>query len=390
MPASPMTSPRKLLVVRPTLGQGGADRVTATLLRNMDPTRFDTSLLLFRREGPHLGDVPDEIPVRALGARSLWTAWWPLARHLRAQPPDVLFSTCSGTNVVACIASALAGRPARLVLSERNVLLRDQPFFKKWLMLLAKRVLYRSADTVTAVSRGVADDLIEKLSVSPDRVRVVYNPIVEPGIDELAVEPLDEPPYGGAEPILLAAGRLVPAKGFDVLLRAFAEITRRKDASLVILGDGPARRALRALAASLGIESRVFFPGFVKNPFRYMARSTVFVLSSRYEGLPGVLIQAMACGVPVVSTDCPAGPNEIITQGKDGILVPVGSAEALATEITRLLHDADLRQRLGAAGRERAQRFSVATVTDDYLRALTGGASFTTPDAHGSSRSTTG
>jgi glycosyltransferase involved in cell wall biosynthesis len=366
----PRREPKTLLIVRPTLAAGGADRVTITLLQNFDRTRVAPSLALFRREGPYLEDVPKDVPLHSLEASSLWTAWWPLARRLRRDPPDILLSTCSGANVVACLASLLSGRRARLVLSERNVLMRDQPLAKKWLMLLAKRLLYRSADAITAVSRGVADDLVDRLSLEPGQIRVVYNPIIASELETLAAEGLDEPPFDEDKPIVLAAGRLVPAKGFDVLLDAFAEVSKTSTANLVILGEGPQREPLRRQADRLGIGPRVHMPGFVKNPFKFMARATVFVLSSRFEGLPGVLIQAMGCGIPVVATRCPAGPEEIITHGRDGFLVPVDSSDHLAEQLLDLLDRPELRHRVGEAARKRSRDFRVDTVVGDYLRVI--------------------
>lgn len=366
----PRREPRTLLVVRPTLAGGGADRVTITLLQTLDRTRVTPSLALFRREGPYLEDVPEDVPLHSLEASSLWTAWLPLARRLRRDQPDIVLSTCSGTNVAACLASLLSGRRARLVLSERNVLMRDQPLAKKWLMLLAKRLLYRSADAITAVSHGVADDLVDRLSLDPGKISVVYNPIVGSELDTLAAEELDEPPFDEETSIVLAAGRLVPAKGFDSLLDAFAEVRKTNTASLVILGEGPQREPLRRQADRLGIGACVYMPGFVKNPFKYMARATVFVLSSRFEGLPGVLIQAMGCGVPVVATRCPVGPEEIITHGRDGFLVPVDSSDHLAEQLLDLLDRPELRRRIGRAARKRSQDFSVDEIVRDYLQVI--------------------
>lgn len=366
------TRPHSLLIVRPTLTTGGADRVTITLLQSFDRTKVTPSLVLFRREGPYLEDVPEDVPIFSLEASSLWTAWRPLARHIRESSPDILLSTCSGTNVVACIASLLSGQRARLILSERNVLLRDQPFAKKWLMLFAKRLLYRSADAITAVSRGVANDLTEKLSLKPDQISVVYNPIVGAELEVLAAEKLEEPPYDDDTPIVLAAGRLVQAKGFDTLLEAFAEVSRQSTANLVIIGDGPLRNSLVQRANRLGIGTRVFLPGFVRNPFKYMARATVFVLSSRFEGLPGVLIQAMACGAAVVATRCPAGPEEIITHGRDGFLVPVDSSDDMARRLQELLDRPVLRSHFGAAARNRVQAFRTDIVIHNYLQAILG------------------
>lgn len=366
--------PPRLFILRPTLGQGGADRVTLTLLRRLDRERFAPTLVLMRAEGELLAELPADVPLRSLEARSLWSAWRPLTALLRREAPDILFSTSGGANVAACLAHRLARSRARLVLSERNVLVRDQPRLKRRAMLVAKRRLYPAADAVTTVSRGVRDDLIARLDLAPERVRVVYNPVVTTELGRLAEDRPVHPWLSAPEPLVLAAGRLVGAKGFDTLLEAFARLRRRQRARLLVLGEGPERPALEARIQTLGLEQEVDLPGFVANPFAYMARCTVFVLSSRFEGLPGALIQAMACGAAVVSTDCPAGPAEIVTSGESGLLVPVGDSAALAQAIERLLTDSDLRRRLATRGRREAwRRFQADRVLDRYTAALLGG-----------------
>lgn len=360
--------PIDLCVVRPTLGQGGADRVTLTLLERLDRRRFRPRLVLMRTEGALLDRLPHDVPLHDLGGRRLWTAWWPLARHLRRRPPDVLLSTSGGANLIAALARLVSGRPMRLVLSERNILYRDQGGLKRWFQALLKRWLYPRADCVTAVSRGVAADLTARLGLPAASVRVVYNPVVTPEITDLATAPPPLRWYCEGPPVVLAVGRLVPAKGFDLLLDAFAELDR--PARLVILGEGPLRPELERRSRALGIEARVRLAGFDPNPFRHMARCAVFVLSSRFEGLPGALIQAMACGAAVVATDCPAGPAEIVEDGVDGLLVPVGDQAALVARITALLDDRELRLRLGERARHSAQRFTPEAVLDGYLRAL--------------------
>lgn len=363
--------PLDICIVRPTMGQGGADRVTLTLLETLDRDRFRPRLVLLRRQGEWLSRVPSDVPIHDLGGRSLWTAWWPLARLLRRLAPQIVLSTSSGANLDAAIAHRLAGRPGRLVLSERNVLDRAAATgLSRRLQLRLKRLLYPLADCVTAVSKGVARDLVERLRVPAERVRVVYNPVVTPEIEALArEEPPDWPEPG--PPVILGAGRMVPAKGFDTLLEAVARSRHEPAARLVILGDGPRRDALAARAKQLGLAGRIRLPGFDPNPFCYMARATVFVLASRHEGLPGTLIQAMACGCAVVATDCHAGPSEIIEDGVSGLLTPVGDPAAMAAAIDRLLADHELRDRMAArARRDVVRRFSLDAVMKRYLEAL--------------------
>jgi glycosyltransferase involved in cell wall biosynthesis len=361
-------APKRLLVVRPSLTTGGADRVTLTLLRTLDRSRFAPSLVLLREPGPLLPELPDDVPVEVLRARNILSAVPHLRRLVERDRPDILFSTSSGTNITAAL--AVGRHRPRLVLSERNGLVRDQPFYKLWPLLLLKRASYRRADRVIAVSEGVASDLRRRLRLDEAKVAVTYNPVVTPELDRLAEAPVAEPWFEENAPVVLAAGRFVRAKGFDLLLDAVARVRPEFDCRLVILGDGPLRDRLLSQAASLGLAGVCKAPGFVNNPYAYMRRATVFALPSRFEGLPGVLIQAMACGCAVVATDCRFGPREIVTTGRDGMLVPPEDPARLALELSRLLSQPQTRGEIGRAARRSAQRFTTETVMPRYLQAL--------------------
>jgi glycosyltransferase involved in cell wall biosynthesis len=233
---------------------------------------------------------------------------------------------------------------------------------------LARRA-YGWADAVVAVSQGIADDLVEHTALVVDRVVTVTNPTWSPAIAAAAAAPLEHPWLApGEPPLLLAAGRLSPAKDFATLVRAFARVRRLRQAHLVILGEGGRRSRIEALCRELGVGDSVVLPGFVDNPFAWMSRAALFVLSSAWEGSPGVLVEAMACGCPVVSTDCPSGPAEILANGRYGRLVPVGDDEALAGAIVEALDapaDAD-------ALRARAREFDARRAVDRYLEVLRG------------------
>lgn len=364
--------PLRTLFFRPSLGDGGADRVTITILRHLDRTRFEPALALVRRDGALVGEVPADIPVIDLGARRLATAAPALARAIRERDPDVVVCTAGGANVVAVAAHALARSRARLVLSERNAIGRDVGRLRSVAERALKRVAYRLADEVTAVSDGVARDLVDQLRLSPDRVRVVYNPVVHPAQRELAAAPLEHPWFTDGQPTALAVGRLVAQKDYPTMLAALAKIREHAPARLAILGQGSAREELERHAKELGLADHVAFLGFDPNPFRYMARATVLLQSSRAEGLPGTIIQSMSCGTPVVATDCDHGPREVIRDGVDGYLVRVGDASGLAERAVRLLRDSSLRARFSAAASEAAQRFSVTDSMRRYEAAILG------------------
>jgi glycosyltransferase involved in cell wall biosynthesis len=368
--------PLRVMFCCPTLGEGGADRVVLTLLQRLDRARVAPQLALVRRAGALVEDVPADVPTFVLGSRRLLVAAPDLARLLRRERPDVVFSTHGGSNIIVSVAHGLAGSPARLVLSERSALLRsDRGPVRRALEVPAKRITYRRADLVTAVSRGVARELASRLGLAASKIRVVYNPVVGEDLAAAAAEPVDHPWFGpgAAVPVIVAVGRLVEIKDYPTLLDAFARIRAARAARLLVLGDGPLRADLEARVRAAGLAGDVVLHGFDRNPFKYMARARLLLHASRAEGLPGALIQAMACGTPVVSTDCDFGPREVIARpGHDGFLVPVGDAAALAGRALALLGDAELAERVAAASRLSAQRFTVAAALEQYQAALTG------------------
>jgi glycosyltransferase involved in cell wall biosynthesis len=298
-----------------------------------------------------------------------------LVDYLRKTRPDAILAAEPRYNVIAVWGRRLSGLDSRVVISERIQVSSHAAFDGPWgeqrLNGLLRRA-YLGADAIVTVSDGVADDLAAHADIPRDRITTVYNPVVGPDLSAKAKDPLDHPWFApGAPPVILAAGRLDPQKDFCTLIRAFAQVRAKRPARLMILGAAslakPAHAGeLKALAATRSIAGDVDMPGFVANPFAFMARASVFVLSSRYEGLPGALIQALACGCPVVSTDCPSGPAEILENGRFGPLVPVGDDTALSQAIEAVLDQPPISAYLQA----RAKRFSVQQATDHYLELL--------------------
>lgn len=311
-----------------------------------------------------------------------------LARYLRLTRPEGLLAAMPTPNLMAVWAQRLARAPTRIVVSQRNTLSSTLGGSAKWrkrfLPALIRRT-YGQADAIVAVSDGVAQDLAECAGIPRERITTVYNPVVTPELIRKAAEPLEHPWFeDGAPPVLLGVGALIAQKDFPTLIRAFARVRGRRPCRLMILGQGKtpedtaaAQTALRALAAALGVAQDLELPGFVDNPFKYLAHGSLFVLSSRFEGLPGVLIQALACGCPSVSTDCPHGPAEILDGGRYGPLVPVGDDAALADAISATL-DAPPS---AALLRSRAALFSVDRAVDRYLELLLGHAPRDAPSA---------
>lgn len=364
---APTRDPTRLVVYQSHMRGGGAQRVTLIMLNNLDRKRFAPILVLRRRGGDLEEYVPADVPVYYLGSR-VRSAWIRLALLLRKLEPDVMLSMSTMGNLTACLAHTAGRVRSPLLVAEHNTLSQAWGSSKMqlaWIRFL-KNLLYRRARNVIAVSRGVADDLAAQAGIPDRKMRVIYNPVIARGFYERASAEIDHPWFHDGSRIILAASRLVPQKDLPMLLESFRLLRSERSARLLILGDGEMLQPLQAQARDLGIADDVDFLGFVVDAPAYMRRCTVFALSSRYEGLPVALIEAMACGVPVVSTDCPSGPSEIITPERDGLLVPVGDAAALAGAFKRLLDDPDLRERVGRAGKERAAHFAVENLLPQY------------------------
>jgi glycosyltransferase involved in cell wall biosynthesis len=293
-----------------------------------------------------------------------------LARALRGWRPDVAVSFLPRSNIVHVMTRWFGNRNPVLVTeqafsSERYRTGQLQDRVMRWLI----RTFYPRADAVLPSSLGVQGGL-RPFGVEPERMRVVYNPIDVGEIQRSAQEPV-EGFNGDGVPTIITVGRHVEQKDHHTLLRAFAEVRRRTAVRLVLLGQGPLRPELEGLAAELGIQDSVLFAGWQSNPFAWLARSDLFVLSSRFEGFGNVLVEAMACGLPVVSTDCCSGPREILRDGEDGLLVPVGDVDALAGAMLRVLQDRPLRERLARRSLERASDFDISIIGAEYQEVLT-------------------
>ena len=296
-----------------------------------------------------------------------------LTRYLREEQPDGLMSATTYMNLASIWARKLAGVSTRLMVSERDNLsqnLRTGRVGRSWRWSHLAPLLHRTypmADAVVGVSEGVSEDIETLASLPPGLVKTVYNPVLTDDIMRQAAIPPDDPwLIPGSPPVVLAAGRLVAKKDYPMLLRGFARLRESRDARLIILGKGPDQRKLQNLAADLAIDRDVRFAGWIDNVYAYMARASVFALTSMREGLPGVLVQALACGCPVVSTDCPSGPAEILENGKIGRLVQMGDDVGLAKALTTTLDNPTPADQL----RRHAAPFTAVRAVDGYLDAM--------------------
>ncbi len=351
------------------LDAGGAQRTIVNLVNSLPMHRFAASLVVGRNSGAARDWLARGHEVVDLGCARTRDTLLPLRRYLAAARPDVLFATMVDANIVAALATRLGGHRPRLILRESNPhrARNDLGLFRR----CAVRWAYARADALVALSHGVGRELIADYGFDPARVVTIHNPVdTECWRQRAQTARQSGAPwgsFGGDGPVLVAVGRLIRQKGFDLLLQALSrcEGAGRK-ARLVIVGEGPERRALAALAHELGVAERVLMAGFVADPAAWYAHGDVFVLSSRWEGFGHVMVEAMACGLPVVAFDCPYGPVDILGGGEGGILVAPHDVGALAATLDQILGDADRRARLAAAAPQAADRFSEPRIAMDY------------------------
>src|SRR5574337_2005871 len=360
------------------LSGGGAQRRMMTLAHAFAARGHKVDLVVVRSLGSPRQELSPLVRLVALNPWWMALPWvkkgpWTLAslpalaRYLRRERPAVLLSCCHLVNVIAPWARALTRVRTKLVIRIGTHLSRPAVNIQKRFELWQARHFYPWADAIISISNGVADDVARVTGLPRERIAMIYNPVVTPELQEKMRAPLNHPWFApGNPPVLLAVGRLVAQKDFPTLLKAFARVRAVRKTRLIILGEGKKRAELEMLARKLGVAADVDLPGFVLNPFPYMMRASVFVLSSAWEGLPGVLIEAMACGCPVVSTNCLSGPAEILDGGAYGPLVPVGDDAALAKAIFSVLETPPDQERL----RAQAALFSVDRATDQYLQVL--------------------
>lgn len=389
---------RHLALFVPTLSGGGVQRNLLTMARGFHERGYRVDLVVVHAEGQLAREIPEGVrlvelerkrgPVPRLAAA--WADWRgiptlarplllplsagpaigalpALARYLHKQSPDIFFSAKVSANITALLAKRLSGAAIPIIVSERESYADKVAQARRWRwrhIVPAIRHLYPSAAAIVAVSEGTAEEFTRLTKLPREAVQVIYNPVVGPALARQAIANPGHPwlPPDRPVPVILGVGRLEQRKGFDVLLQAVARLRADRRVRLLLLGEGEARAHLAALGDTLGLGPDLDMPGWQTNPFAFMARADVFVLASDFEGLPGVLIQALACGCPVVSTDCPDGPREILQDGQHGQLVPTRNPAAMAEAIRATLNTAPAPEAL----RARAMAFGEMQALDHF------------------------
>jgi glycosyltransferase involved in cell wall biosynthesis len=366
------TREKRIAFYLPSLSGGGAERVIIFLAGALADRGIPVDLVVAKREGAYLEHVPSNVRLLDFGVVGSLRAFPCLVRYLRSNKPDVLMSALERANIAAILARKFAGYRLRLVVSERTNLwgqnLHEPGFLYALTPFLVKQ-FYPYSDAVVAVSQGTKDALITMVGASMEKkCEVIYNPAQINLVRDSAEEEVDHPWFCSDNKIVIAAGRLSLQKDFSTLIKAFSGVSDDPSVKLVILGEGECRKDLEILVSTLGLCDRVWMPGFISNPWKYFARADLFVLSSLWEGLPNVLIEALVCGVPIVATDCPSGPFEILEGGRFGRLVPLGDIYGLCQAMKEKLYaEHRLDEKLWA---ESLMKFTPETVVARYMEVL--------------------
>lgn len=326
-----------------TLEVGGAQRVVVNLANGFASAGYTTDIVLVNRSGDFLSEVAENVRIVDLGADRTITCIPQLRRYFQNTAPSIMISAMTHTNVAALLASDLAGASTDVIVTEHGDFVERYKYMresqKERFVAGIAGLLYPRADCVVAVSQTVKDGIVKHTRVSEDAVRVIPNPVVTDDLKQQKEQSVSEWFEELEEPIIISVGRLVPKKDHSTLLRAFKQLRKDTEATLVIIGDGRSRSDLEELAVELGIRDDVKFAGEIQNPFAYMRRSSVFALPSATEAFGNVIVEAMACGCPVVATRSSTGPVTILNDGEFGRLTPVGDASAMAEALRAELAD---------------------------------------------------
>jgi len=361
----------KILVVIASLSMGGEERIVTDIIKNINRDRFEVGVCLFEKKGELLSKVPPDVPIFDLKKKSRWSFLFLIIKLkgiIRKYKPDIVFSALwYSTFISACSNFIFNLKYPFLIAHEphnHKLDIKGERFQK--LKSILMNWSHSKADVIVTISKGSAYNIAKDYFIEKDKIIVIHNSIELKLIESSKLEKVSDPWFKENIPTVSTLGRLIPRKGYSDLLRAFRLVRDQQHARLIIIGEGESKSELRKLTRKLSLNDDVLFLGYQDNPFKFIYKSNVFVLSSHREGFGNVIIEAMACGIPVISTNCPSGPDEIITDGVNGLLVPVGDVEAMASAITRLFKDETLREKLSVDGRRRAEDFRVEKIVKEY------------------------
>ena len=365
-------NPPLIALYLPNLKGGGVERMKINMAADFLARGLRVTFVLNEATGELLEKIPVGAVCVDLAAPRTLKALWPLSCYLRHAQPDIVISSLGHNNIIALWARALAriydrALSCKIIVCQHSAMSLESVQNGNWqhrLLPWLCRMFFRWADAIVAVSNGVAEDMAQQTGTPPARITTLYNPVIFHGFAEAAAQACPHPWLEPNQPpVFLGIGRLVAQKDFATLIRAFAIVRAQQPCRLIIAGAGPERQNLLALAKALGVDDALDLPGFLPAPLPWIAHATALVMSSLYEGFGNVLVEALACGTPVISTNCPYGPAEILANGRYGALVPVGDAAAMARAMQDVLQTPENPARLQAY----AAKFGVEQVTEQYL-----------------------
>jgi len=352
----------------PSVDGGGAERVSIHLAEGLASRGHHVDLVLVNSDGPYLSEISRKVNIIDLKQKRVVLSLPKLCRYLRQNRPTALISGLSHANIIAILAKMLGPRQVKIFVTEHNNLNLERLSKKEKLIRCLMALLYRNANGIITVSEGIRKQILSLLPVSPQNVHTIYNPVNLDRIRRLAAQVPENSWFSPPSiPIVISVGRLTPQKDFNTLITAFHLLRRRMHAKMVILGEGEDRISLEKLILDLNLQDDVLMPGFQANPYSWMAHSDLYVMSSAWEGLPGVLLEALVCDLPVVSTDCETGPNEILENGKWGLLVPVNQPKKLADAMYQAL-TSSIKLRTSC----RAEDFHIDRIVNQYENLILG------------------
>jgi glycosyltransferase involved in cell wall biosynthesis len=363
---------KKIAIFASFSGAGGVERMLLNLAGGLVADGCAVDLVVARSTSKHLQQLPEGVRLVKLGTSHTFTSLFRLAAYLKRERPDALLAAKERACRTAVLARRLSGVPVRLGFrlgTTVSAAFENKAPWRFALWCWPMPWFYRQADAVIAVSEGVRQDLLKITNLPPERFHVVRNPVITAAMELQSKVDLDDPWFTpGAPPVIMGLGRLTEQKDFFTLLRAFALVRAERPCRLLILGEGSDRLALEALAAQLGVTADLRLPGFEANPYRYLRRAQLFVLSSHWEGSPNALTEAMALGIPVVAADCPSGPNELLPGAGVGELVPMGDSVLMEAAMQRMLDNPPPPESIRAAVAD----YNVSRSAQHYRRLLLG------------------
>lgn len=352
----------KIALLIPTLHLGGAEKVMLNLAKGFIKDKHQVFLVCGTVSGELYKEIPKGINIIDLKIKRMRFAICPLIIFLKKENPDILYTAFRGNNLIAIIAKKIACKKVKVFVSEHGIeKLSDNIYgrIKKYIY----RLTYKEAAGIVAVSNGLAQNMAKELGIPISSITTIHNPVIDEDNHQKEDIVIPDNSFNHKVPVILSAGRLVAEKGFKDLIIAFNTVRKERDAKLIILGEGPYRKELEALILELNLENHVKLYGYTRNPTLHMEKCDVFVLNSLKEGFGNVIVEALYCGVQVVSTNCPFGPSEILAHGKYGTLVPVGDINSLVKSIEDILD----KKIFYTGGRERAKDFTIDKISKEYI-----------------------